>query len=105
MPREFYPGKYEHKENSDLRHGVCQALQDDKLHKTNIKDTTRSYLHARARQRNRTANVQSIGRHDSSGLPFMTRLMRTSRILAGALVPFLSLARPADEGSSSSIQT
>ena len=40
MPREFYPGKYELKENSDLRHGVCQALQDDKLHKTNIKDIT-----------------------------------------------------------------
>ena len=42
--REFHaqqrPRKSEHNENSDLGHGVCQALTGDKLHKTNIKDTT-----------------------------------------------------------------
>ena|SRR5450631_2881998 len=34
------PRESEHKETSDLGHGVCQALKGDKLHKTNIKATT-----------------------------------------------------------------
>ncbi len=31
---------YEHKENSDLGHGGCQALAGGKLHKTQITDNT-----------------------------------------------------------------
>jgi hypothetical protein len=42
--REFHarqhPRNSEHKEHSDLGHGVCQTLTSGKLRKTNIKDNT-----------------------------------------------------------------
>jgi hypothetical protein len=44
VAREFHAGQRppnsEHKEYFGLGHGMCQASKSDKLHKTNMKNTT-----------------------------------------------------------------
>jgi len=74
VAREFHarqwPRNFGHKKNSDLGHGTCQALAATSCTKQ-ISRAQPSCLKALTRQRNRTANVRSIGRLESSGFPFM----------------------------------
>lgn len=52
----------------------------------------RCHLRARSSQRNRTANVQSIGRHDTSGLLSPTRADGTRDRLCTVQLPLFSVA-------------
>ena len=70
---------------------MCQALKGDKLHKTNIKDTTGLTC--------RPARVKGIGLRMSKvsdvatvHIAFMTRWMRTDDRLQSGLSPLFSFA-------------
>jgi hypothetical protein len=72
-------------------HGTCQALAATSCTKQ-ISRAQPSCLKALTRQRNRTANVRSIGRLESSGFPFMPRWLRTGARLRTGLSPLSSVA-------------